>query len=155
MRLEKWALIRRETDEDTGGLVLPQDYSKVRSHGLGDSYERPHMEDGSTITTSKVVELTEDKLVTRSGSEYKLGEMHPDYASFIAAYEKEIYARLQARLGQKNSPLAALLDKTALENLKNSADATWFGQLMAKAQLFAWLYQTDLWLSKYGVEIEI
>ncbi|MBO5790288.1 MAG: asparagine synthase (glutamine-hydrolyzing) [Clostridia bacterium] len=71
-----------------------------------------------------------------------------------AAYEKEIYARLQARLEQKNSPLAALLDKTALENLKNSADATWFGQLMAKAQLFAWLYQTDLWLSKYGVEIE-
>lgn len=70
------------------------------------------------------------------------------------AYEALIYDRLQGRLAEKNSPLAALLDKEALYNLKNSADATWFGQLMAKAQLYAWLYQTDLWLSHFGVEIE-
>ncbi len=90
MRLEKWALIRRTTNESTGGLVLPQDYEKVKSHGLGDSYGRERMEDGSTITTSKVVELSETKLITRSGSEYELGEMHPDYLSFIEACQKGI-----------------------------------------------------------------
>lgn len=71
------------------------------------------------------------------------------------AYEAEIYLRLKERLNQKSSPLAAILDKKALENLKENADATWFGQLMARAQLYAWLYQTDLWLSAYGVEIEV
>jgi asparagine synthase (glutamine-hydrolysing) len=31
-------------------------------------------------------------------------------------------------------------------------DATWFGQLMGKPQLGAWLLQLDTWLDHYEVE---
>ena len=71
------------------------------------------------------------------------------------AYESLVYERLQARLTQKESPLRALLCQKAFEEFAKSPDQTWFGQLMAKAQLYAWLYQFDLWLEEYGVELAL
>ena len=33
----------------------------------------------------------------------------------------------------------------------NGEDATWFGQLMARPQLYAWLIQMEYWMESYGV----
>ena len=89
MELKNWALIRRKMD-DTGGLVLPQDYNIVHSYALGEGYGRQGFEDGKPIVTSKVVGVRPDKIITVNGSEYKLGEMHPDYEGFIEAYKKGV-----------------------------------------------------------------
>ena len=34
-------------------------------------------------------------------------------------------------------------------------DTPWFGQLMTKPQLIAYLYQFDLWIEKYNIEIKL
>ena len=49
--------------------------------------------------------------------------------------------------------LSSMLDKKAYSDLLNAENVTWFGQLMSKPQLIAWLYQFDLWLKEYNVEI--
>ncbi|MFA5562089.1 MAG: asparagine synthase (glutamine-hydrolyzing) [Eubacteriales bacterium] len=69
------------------------------------------------------------------------------------SYETLAYRLLQQRLTAKHSPLAALLEPHALRSLSEGTDHTWFGQLMARAQLYAWLYQLDLWLSEYEVTL--
>ena len=37
----------------------------------------------------------------------------------------------------------------------NDYDIPWFGQLMTKPQLIAYLYQFDLWIEKYNIEIKL
>ena len=37
----------------------------------------------------------------------------------------------------------------------NDYDIPWFGQLMTKPQLIAYLYQFDLWIEKYNIQIKI
>ncbi len=71
------------------------------------------------------------------------------------AYEKMVREALLARLSKKGSPLAALLAPGALTALMTGGDATWFGQLMSRPQLFAWLYQFDYWLSTYQIELAV
>ena len=45
------------------------------------------------------------------------------------------------------------MDKKALNGFLNGENATWFGQLMAKPQLIAWLIQFDYWFDKYNIDI--
>ena len=66
-----------------------------------------------------------------------------------------MWQMLVARLSDTDSRLAPLLDGKALTALRRGEDATWFGQLMARAQLYAWLYQMDVWLSDYDVTLSL
>lgn len=68
-------------------------------------------------------------------------------------YEEIVRKMLTLRLENKDSMLSQILRKTALEALYGDADVTWFGQLMSKPQLIAWLIQLDYWFEKYQVEI--
>ncbi len=68
------------------------------------------------------------------------------------AYEKRVYEMLLSRLKKKSSPLAPLLSHGALDTLMSGGDVTWFGQLMSRPQLLAWLLQLDVWLDSYHVE---
>ena len=68
-------------------------------------------------------------------------------------YEQIVGRMLQERLSKKNSLLGEILDRKALRSLLEEEDATWFGQLMARAQLIAWLVQLDIWLETYHVEL--
>lgn len=70
-------------------------------------------------------------------------------------YEETVWQMLVARLSDTDSRLAPLLDGKALTALRRGEDATWFGQLMARAQLYAWLYQMDVWLSDYDVTLSL
>ena len=49
------------------------------------------------------------------------------------------------------SPLSCILNEKAFRAMLLSEDETWFGQLMSKPQLIAWLLQFDLFLEDYKV----
>jgi len=60
-------------------------------------------------------------------------------------------------LDDTSSPLLGLVDAPKLRYLAQGADERgdipWFGQLMSRPQLFAYLIQVDTWLRKYKVEL--
>ncbi len=65
---------------------------------------------------------------------------------------------LKERLENKNSVLYKLFDKNRINDLLNREDddmLPWFGQLMTRPQLIAYLYQIDLWCEKYHIEIQL
>ncbi len=66
-------------------------------------------------------------------------------------YELLTKTALLAILNDKNSRLSQMLDKKKLCSLMKGEDATWFGQLMARPQLYAWLIQMEYWMESYGV----
>lgn len=68
-------------------------------------------------------------------------------------YEELVTKKLENRLKKHDSILNEIIDKKKLNELLNGESATWFGQLMSKPQLIAWLIQLDCWLSEYKVEI--
>ncbi len=68
-------------------------------------------------------------------------------------YEALVSEALTRRLSSPNSRLAPLLDRRRLDALLAGEDVTWFGQLMARPQLIAWLLELDAFLEEYRVEI--
>ncbi len=70
---------------------------------------------------------------------------------------KEVTKLLKERLN-KNNNLSKIFDINEINKLLNSNDTDdipWFGQLMNKPQLIAYLYQFDLWIEKYNIEIKL
>ncbi|MBQ4325227.1 MAG: asparagine synthase (glutamine-hydrolyzing) [Clostridia bacterium] len=72
-----------------------------------------------------------------------------------ADYERRVQGMLLSRLARPDSPLSELLRPTAVRELAEGGDVTWLGQLMSRPQMYAWLYQLDLFLSRYGVELSL
>ena len=68
-------------------------------------------------------------------------------------YEELVRRMLEERLASPTSRLAPLLDRRRLGELLSGGDVTWFGQLMARPQLLAWLIELDAFLEEYKVEI--
>ena len=68
-------------------------------------------------------------------------------------YETRVREMLAARLARKGGFLNAYLDRRHLSALLDGESGTWFGQLMARPQLIAWLVQLDAWFEAYEVEI--
>ncbi len=60
-------------------------------------------------------------------------------------------------LDDSNSPLLNIINVEKVRSLAQGEDnithVPWFGQLMSRTQLFAYLIQADTWLQKYQVEI--
>jgi asparagine synthase (glutamine-hydrolysing) len=69
-------------------------------------------------------------------------------------YERLVTEMLITRLSKKG-PLYELINKEALDGLLTGEGGTWFGQLMAKPQLIAWLIQFDYWMEKYNVNLSL
>lgn len=69
------------------------------------------------------------------------------------AYEKRVRDMLSKRLVRKDGFLAEHLDHRRLTELLEGESCTWFGQLMARPQLIAWLCQLDIWFEKYHVKL--
>ena len=70
-------------------------------------------------------------------------------------YERIVTNLLEDRLRDHSSPLHALLRRDILEDLTNLNNITWFGQLMARPQLIAYLVQMDHWFRHFGVELAL
>ena len=68
----------------------------------------------------------------------------------------EVKKLLKERL--KNGNLDKIFNIDEINKLledNNDYDIPWFGQLMTKPQLIAYLYQFDLWIEKYNIEIKL
>ena len=68
-------------------------------------------------------------------------------------YEKLVTSMLQSELARKDTLFLELIDSAKLSQMLSSQGTTWFGQLMAKPQLIAWLVQLAYWLDKYNIVI--
>ncbi len=68
-------------------------------------------------------------------------------------YEQIVTDMLRDRLADKSSVLHTLLRRGAWGELERMQSVTWFGQLMAKPQLIAYLIQLDYWFRHYKVEM--
>jgi asparagine synthase (glutamine-hydrolysing) len=68
-------------------------------------------------------------------------------------YEGIVTGMLKDRLADKSSVLHELLRREVLQDLDRLQSVTWFGQLMAKPQLIAYLIQLDFWFRHYKVEL--
>ena len=58
----------------------------------------------------------------------------------------------------KNGNLEKIFDINEVNKLlddNSDYDIPWFGQLMTKPQLIAYLYQIDLWIDKYNIDVKI
>ena len=87
MRIENWILRGAGKLE---GLVLPEEYDKSNVLIVGKVYGREDFPDGTLVSTSPVVKISESHATTHSGTVYELGEKHPDYVKFINAAKNSI-----------------------------------------------------------------
>ncbi|WP_128893704.1 asparagine synthase (glutamine-hydrolyzing) [Longirhabdus pacifica] len=91
-----------------------------------------------------------EEVVTRKKSPYPKTH-HP-------AYTEQVKKLLSNVVHDPNSPLLPLIDEKKIKSLLEQPAPTaipWFGQLMSTPQLFAYLYQVDLWLRNYKVNIAV
>ena len=72
--------------------------------------------------------------------------------TFDPAYEALVRDRLLQRL-REDSLFSSLLNRSAIDAFLIGENVTWFGQLMSRPQLIAWLLQLSAWLEHYPVEI--
>ena len=74
-------------------------------------------------------------------------------------YTNIVIKLLKKKLKNKNSILYKLFDEEKLKELiktkGESFETPWFGQLMTGPQLLAFLYQIDIWATKYKIIVEI
>lgn len=68
------------------------------------------------------------------------------------AYEMLVRKMLAERIS-RGGFLAEYLDRRRLQALLDGENVTWQGQLMGRPQLLAWLYQLDIWMEHYHVNL--
>lgn len=89
--------------------------------------------------------LLPERILTRKKSPYP--------KTHNPRYESLVRRMLGERLSDPGCRLAPLLDRRRLDALLSGEDITWFGQLMARPQLIAWLIELDTFLEAYKVEL--
>lgn len=67
-------------------------------------------------------------------------------------YEQILREKLAAEL-KKDTLFTSLIDQKALASFLNGENTTWFGQLMARPQMIAWLMQLSAWMDGRKVEL--
>jgi asparagine synthase (glutamine-hydrolysing) len=74
-------------------------------------------------------------------------------------YTKLVTETLKRIVSNKNNRIQELVDMEYVDYVINSSDdkfsRPWFGQLMGRPQLMAYLVQLEMWLLEYDVKIEI
>ena len=69
-------------------------------------------------------------------------------------YEALVSARLEQLMAQKDQPLFCVVSRDAVRKyLESDRTWPWYGQLMRRPQVIAWLLQLDFWLKQYQVEL--
>ena len=83
---------------------------------------------------------------------------NPYPKTFNPEYKKMVGKLLTNCLNKPDSILLELFDKQVLNNLINSEELKgenpWYGQLMTRPQLLAYLYQIDMWFRLYNLNIK-
>ncbi len=89
-------------------------------------------------------ELLSPQLLYRKKSPYP--------KTYSPLYEEKLKNIVKNILKNKNSPILEYINKQSLEELMNSSkeyNIPWFGQLMKKPQMFAYIIQVNYWLEKF------
>ncbi|EFM09253.1 asparagine synthase (glutamine-hydrolyzing) [Paenibacillus curdlanolyticus YK9] len=101
------------------------------------------------ILRKALVDVLPEDVLWRKKSPYPKTH-NPNYLEAVRTMLLEV-------LDDSSSPLLPLLNVKKVREIAASADASsnipWFGQLMSGPQLFAYLWQADLWLRQYKVSI--
>ena len=75
--------------------------------------------------------------------------------TFDPRYEQLMRSRLDAILQEKDNPLYAIVNPEGIKQmLKNETEWPWYGQLMRRPQIMAYLLQLEFWLRHYRVQID-
>lgn len=96
------------------------------------------------LLRNAMAEYLPEKILTRKKSPYPKTQ-NPEY-------ERAVRDALRERLQKKNTPLSAMLNRKKFEEFLTSDNETWFGQLMSRPQLLAWLLQFDIWAEAYHID---
>lgn len=88
--IENWALVMDR-------FVKPEDIKNFRTLvGLhGQVFGHPDFEPGHYVLTSWVKGQKDDLVITKTGSEYKLGEPSPEYMAFCPNAKAELMKHLR------------------------------------------------------------
>ena len=86
-----------------------------------------------------------DKILNRKKSPYPKTH-NPEYERIVTEMFENVIA-------DSNSVLKDILHQDALTLLRSGSNITWFGQLMGRPQLIAWLLQLDYWFREYDVKL--
>lgn len=94
------------------------------------------------LLRNAMAEYLPDKILHRKKSPYP--------KTHNPAYEKAVLNMLKERI-EKGGILSRILKCDTLKSYLEHDNTTWFGQLMGKPQLIAWLVQFDYFFEKYNV----
>ena len=86
-----------------------------------------------------------DRILYRKKSPYPKTH-NPLYEQIVVNMFREIMADSQCVLGR-------VLHTDTVQLLLSGGNITWYGQLMGRPQLIAWLIQLENWFREYGVRI--
>ena len=92
-------------------------------------------------------DILPDKIMWRKKSPYP--------KTHNPAYEELVLSMLHDRLDRPDCILHELIDPEKLRLVLAGNNATWFGQLMSRPQLIAWLYQLDVWFDEYNIALNL
>lgn len=90
-------------------------------------------------------EYLPDRILYRKKSPYPKTH-NPEYENIVARIFEET-------VSQPDSILKDILHPDTLPLLRSGSNITWYGQLMGRPQLIAWLIQLDYWFREYGVKL--
>jgi len=85
------------------------------------------------------------KILYRKKSPYPKTH-NPEYENIVTNILEEV-------MSSSDSILKDILHADTLPLLRSGSNITWYGQLMGRPQLIAWLIQLDYWFKEYGVRI--
>lgn len=109
-------------------------YNSLADEGAGEK----------ALLRAAATDLLPDYILHRKKSPYPKTH-HP-------LYEQLLRTKLADEL-KKDTLFSSLIDKKALEAFLSGENMTWYGQLMAKPQMIAWLLQLSVWLEERKVEL--
>lgn len=85
------------------------------------------------------------KILYRKKSPYPKTH-NPEYENLVVNMFEEI-------MSSSDSILKDILHKDTLPLIRSGSNITWYGQLMGRPQLIAWLIQLDYWFKEYKIRI--
>ncbi len=97
------------------------------------------------LLRSAMADYLPDKILHRKKSPYPKTH-NPEYERIVTGMFQQVMAR-------PDSILKDILHKDALQVLSSGSNITWYGQLMGRPQLIAWLIELDYWFREYDVKI--
>lgn len=116
---------------------VPWEYKFEEHNGVGEK----------SLLRNAMRDILPDKILWRKKSPYP--------KTHNPAYEELVLSMLRDRLARPDCILHELIDPEKLRLVLAGNNATWFGQLMSRPQLIAWLYQLDVWFDEYNIALNL